>query len=92
MIAAIYTAGGGRIPVVMCDECHEVIEDFDLAMAVMPASEGTVGEIQQVLHVHKAICYDLLETRQGMPLPWMELQEYLLLLNRPSRIGDPARR
>lgn len=81
MIAAINTSSGDRVPVIICDECHKDIEDIEMAIAVMPPSEEFAGEIYQVLHIHKANCYDALEKREGECLPWLELQEYLLLLN-----------
>ena len=80
MIAAMNTISDDRVPVIVCDECHEVIEDVTMAMAVMPASEGLYGVIQQVLHVHKANCYESLEEREGKCLPWLELHDYLVSL------------
>ena len=80
MIAAMNTISGDRVPFIICDECHEVREDVTMAMAVMPASEGPPGEIQQVLHIHKANCYEALEEREGKCLPWLELQGYLVSL------------
>ena len=80
MIAAINTTSGDRVPVIICDECHEVIEDVTMAMAAMLASEGPPGEVQQVLHVHKANCHEALEEREGKCLPWLELQDYLVSL------------
>ena len=32
MIAAMNTISGDRVPVIICDECHEVIEDVTMAM------------------------------------------------------------
>ena len=80
MIAAMNTIIGDRVPVIICDECHEVIEDVTMAMAVMPASEGPHGVIQQVLHIHKDNCHEALEEREGKCLPWLELQDYLVSL------------
>ena len=80
MIAAMSTISGDRVPVIVCDECHEVIEDVTMAMAVMPANEGLHGVIQQVLHVHKVNCHEALENREGKCLPWLELQDYLTSL------------
>ena len=80
MIAAMNTISGDRVPVIICDECHEVIEDVAMAMAATPASEGPPGEIQQVLHIHKTNCHEALEEREGKCLPWLELQDYLASL------------
>jgi len=88
MIAAMSTISGDRVPVIICDECHEVIEDVTMAMAVMPASEGTHGVIQQVLHIHKTNCHEALEEREGKCLPWMELQDYLVSLASVVKVAE----
>jgi len=88
MIAAINTISGDRVPVVVCDECHEVIEDVTMAMAVMPASEGLHGVIQQVLHIHKANCHEALEEREEKCLPWLELQDYLVSLADVVKVAE----
>jgi len=69
MIAAMNTMSGDRVPIIICDECHKVIEDVTMAMAAMPASEGPPGEIQQVLRIHKTNCHEALEEREGKPPP-----------------------
>ena len=81
MIAATTTPNGDRIPIIICDECHAPTCDPAMAMAVMPAAEEKPLQILQVLHVHKDDCYDALERQQSHCLPWVELQEYLLLLS-----------
>ena len=88
MIAAMNTISGDRVPVVVCDECHEVIEDVTMAMAVMPASEGLHGVILQVLHIHKANCHDALEEREEKCLPWLELQDYLVSLADVVKVAE----
>jgi len=81
MIAAISTINGDRVPIIICDECHKELEDIEMAIAAMPASQEFTEEIQQVLHIHKTNCFDVLEIREGEFLPWLELQEYLFLLS-----------
>jgi len=88
MIAAMSTISGDRVPVIICDECHEVIEDVTMAMAAMPASEGTHGVIQQVLHIHKVNCHEALEEREGKCLPWLELHDYLVSLADVVKVAE----
>ena len=73
MIPAINTICGDRVPVIICDEYHEAIEDVTMAMAAMPASEGPHGVIQQVLHIHKDNCHEALEERECKCLPWLTI-------------------
>lgn len=86
MIAVISTSSCDKVPVIICDECHKEIEDIDMAIAAMPASKEFTEEIQQVLHVHKANCFDMLEKREGEYLPWLELHEYLLMLSQHYKV------
>jgi hypothetical protein len=80
VIAATITMSGDRVPIITCDECNTQICDPYMAMAVMPPAEVEPLQILQVLHIHKDTCYDAFERKQGHCLPWIELQEYLVLL------------
>jgi ribA/ribD-fused uncharacterized protein len=77
MIAILKQSGRYR-PVVVCDQCGEVITNAMNAMQV--SSAAPEGKIAQAFHVHKGACDETLSQRLGSVLGSEELSVHLIEL------------
>src|SRR5881275_672957 len=48
----------GYTPVAVCDICHQVITDVGYGAAVWRIPRQHLGDVFDVLHVHKGRCHD----------------------------------
>lgn len=77
---AYQDTGTGLAPVMVCDCCKKRIEDAELGAAIRLRAGNGLGGFTLVAHVHKEVCFGIVERCQGGAASWDELSRHLRLL------------